>query len=88
MSDQQHPPTLAKKSRLILSFWERLRGWVETVPAGRERGERLDSNRRALDVVRRLKRYGFFGRPVRGVVLGLDSAERLADLLDGSGGGE
>jgi hypothetical protein len=74
--------TLAKKSRLILSFWERLRGWVETLPPGDARGESIDSNRRALNVVRRLKRYGLFTRPVQGIVIHIETAERLADLLD------
>lgn len=72
--------TLAKKSRRVLSFWERLRGWVETSPPGE--GESFGSNRRVLNVVRRLKRHGFFNRPVEGIVIRLETAEALADLLD------
>lgn len=72
---------LAQKNRRFLSFWERLRGWVETSP-GDVRGDSFDSSRRVLNVVRRLKRHGFFNRPVQGIVIRLETAEHLADLLD------
>jgi hypothetical protein len=71
-----------------LSFWERLRGWIETLPPDQAGAERLDINRRALAVVRRLKRYGLFSRPVQGVVLHIEAAERLADLLDRANDGD
>lgn len=72
--------TLAKKSRRFLSFWERLRGWVDTSLPGEP--EPFDSDRRVLNVVRRLKRHGFFTRPAQGIVIRLETAEALADLLD------
>lgn len=72
----------ASGRRRVLTFVERLRGWISLDTAEQARAERRELVRRRLEVTKRLKRFGLISRPANGVLLPLEDAERLVRWLE------
>lgn len=82
MNEDTKSGALAKCRRRVLTLGERLRGWVDTATDDELRSQRRDVARRGLAVMRGLACFGIRVRPVNGVELKIDAAEKLLQLLE------
>jgi hypothetical protein len=83
MNEGAKSGAVTKSRRRHLTFGERLRGWVEVATWEELRDERRSTTRRAIDVVKALAHHGIRVRPIAGVEVRLEAAEKLIELLNG-----